>query len=118
MTRGGVLGDDVWHAKGVLRDFFRHGRWVRLLANEVRLGIGATLPRRLLDDALGVFPPAIAQRISGWLSRPHRPPPDWMGPALRALADGKGAVSRSLARYLAAIGAIDSSGRDDVWTPR
>lgn len=77
----GLGGDDVWHATGVLRDFFRHGRLVPALVDAFHPGLSGV--RRAFDAALGVFPPAVAARIAHRLANRRAPPPEWLGPVLR-----------------------------------
>ncbi|HMF40021.1 MAG TPA: asparagine synthase-related protein [Polyangia bacterium] len=78
----GYIGDDVWYARGVLRDLARHGRWWRVVSNIIQRGVDPSTPGRLFDAALGVFPPGLAQRLAERVFSGLPPPPGWMGPAL------------------------------------
>lgn len=80
---GGLLGDDVWYAAGVLRDLVRHGRLVHLLRNLYLTNSIPVAIRRLVDAGLGVVSPAMAHRIADRHRRAA--PPEWLGPALRHL---------------------------------
>ena len=79
----GLLGDAVWHATGVLRDFVRHGRWGAVARNFLITGRQGGALRRLVDTALGILPPAPAARVAHALFQRRTPPPEWLGPALR-----------------------------------
>ena len=79
----GLLGDAVWHATGVLRDFVRHGRWVAVARNLLTMGRRGGALRRLADTAVGILPPGAAARVADALFRRRTPPPEWLGPALR-----------------------------------
>jgi asparagine synthase (glutamine-hydrolysing) len=81
----GVLGDTLWHATGVRRDMVRHGRWVQAGFDILRPGLGGLTFQRFVDAALGLLPPRIAHRIGLRLFRAPPPPPEWLGPALRAI---------------------------------
>ena len=80
----GMLGDDVMHATGVLRDLLRRGHWRQLLASIPRRG-PASVWRALVDAGLGVLSPGSIQTLSDRSLTPLSAPADWMGPALRAL---------------------------------
>ncbi|HVV15778.1 MAG TPA: asparagine synthase-related protein [Polyangia bacterium] len=80
----GLLGDDVLHAMGVLRDFFQHGCWTGVLASLPRTGMVPVL-RALFDAVLGVIPPRTLVRLRKRLFHDRVVPAEWMGPALRDL---------------------------------
>lgn len=80
----GMLGDDVLHAMGVLRDFFQHGYWTTLLGSLPRTGMVPVL-RALFDAALGVIPPGRLGKLRNKLLVERVVPAEWMGPALRDL---------------------------------
>jgi asparagine synthase (glutamine-hydrolysing) len=81
----GHMGDDVWYAADVLRDFVRHGRLTAPFRyiSKARLGLSAVRP--LSSAALGMLSPAIATRLSWWFARRPEPPPSWLGQELEAL---------------------------------
>jgi asparagine synthase (glutamine-hydrolysing) len=87
----GMLGDDLLHGTGVLRDFVRHGRWARAARQVVALPVapGARRLRQtargLVDAGLGVLPPVAA--LEAWRRLTARTPrrPAWLGPELAAL---------------------------------
>jgi asparagine synthase (glutamine-hydrolysing) len=79
----GTMGDDVWHATGVLRDFVRHGRWIAAARNLAAMARRGAALRRIVDAGLGIFPPAAADRVARRLFERGAPPPAWLGPAVR-----------------------------------
>ena len=78
----GFMGDEVWYAAGVLRDFVRSGRFGPVLRHVHRAGLGLSAFRHLFDWGLGIFPPATALRLAKRLKNHFGPPPEWMGPRL------------------------------------
>jgi len=91
------MGDDVWHATGVLRDFVRHGRWIAVARNLWATGRRGGALRRIVDAGLGILPPARAVRVAAALFDRKGPPPEWLGPALRErrLSEGRGGVDQA-----------------------
>ena len=81
----GLMGDEVWYAGGVLRDFVRHGRLDVLLRHVRRWGLGLSALRRTLDWGLGIFEPSVASTIAHRFEGRSAPPPEWMGPRLREI---------------------------------
>lgn len=83
----GFLGDDVWYAAGVLRDFVRHGQLLPVFRYLRRAGLGWSGLRPLFYAGLGLLPPPIAVVVADKLQRRkfNPGPPGWMGPALQAL---------------------------------
>ncbi len=81
----GVLGDTLWHARGIRRDMVRRGRGLQALYDVLRAGLnGATLDR-LVDASLGVLPADAASRIGERWFRTASGPPEWLGPTLRPI---------------------------------
>src|SRR5206468_8865877 len=80
----GMLGDDLLHAAGVLRDFVRHRRWANVLASIPRRGL-VPAARTLFDSSLGLLSPKAVQALRSWSGGASMTPSDWMGPALQAL---------------------------------
>jgi hypothetical protein len=64
----------------VLRDFVRHGRWLRALAEIARHGLDRSSPARMFDAALGVLSPGMALAVANRFAR-LPPPAEWFGPA-------------------------------------
>ena len=81
----GLMGDEVWYAGGVLRDFVRCGRLDVLLRHARRAGLGLSALRHTLNWGLGVFEPGIASTIAHRFEDRSAPPPGWMGPRLREI---------------------------------
>jgi asparagine synthase (glutamine-hydrolysing) len=78
----GFMGDEVWWAGGVLRDFVRRGRLNAVSRHVLGAGLGLSALRHALDWGLGIFPPATASRLAKRLERGSAPPPKWLGPRL------------------------------------
>jgi asparagine synthase (glutamine-hydrolysing) len=81
----GFMGDEIWYAGDVLRDFVRHARLNAVFRHVSRAGLGWSAFRHTLDWGLGIFRPATAPRIARRLETRSVPPPKWMGPRLREI---------------------------------
>lgn len=82
----GFMGDEVWYAGGVMRDFVRRGRLDVVLRHVRRAGLGLSALRHTFDWGLGVLAPAVAPTIARRLEgRRFAPVPEWMGPRLREI---------------------------------
>ncbi len=81
----GFMGDEVWYAGGVLRDFVRRARLDIVLRHVRRAGLGFSALRHTIDWGLGILNPALAPTIAHRLEGGFAPPPEWMGPRLREI---------------------------------
>jgi asparagine synthase (glutamine-hydrolysing) len=87
----GVMGDDLLHGTGVLRDLVRHGRLARAAQEVTALRLSPTAGklrqrlRGLVDAGMGVLPPTLA--LEAWRRLTARAPqrPHWLGPSLAGL---------------------------------
>jgi asparagine synthase (glutamine-hydrolysing) len=81
----GFMGDEVWYAGGVLRDFVRRGRLDVVLRHVRRGGHGLSALRHSLDWGLGILDPSNASTIAHHFDARFAPLPEWMGPCLREI---------------------------------
>jgi asparagine synthase (glutamine-hydrolysing) len=81
----GFMGDEVWYAAGVLRDFVGHGRLSAVFRHVHRAALGWSALRHTFDWGLGVLRPATALGIAQRLENGFAPAPEWMGPRLREI---------------------------------
>lgn len=79
----GLLGDEVWFAAGILRDFMRHGRLAAVARTIFRNGVGGVSRNELRDLGLSVRSPAAAARSVLRRMDPDPRPREWWGPRLR-----------------------------------
>ncbi len=81
----GILGDDVWRATGVLRDFVVHGRWLRAARTLTRRGVRQVNRTDIEELVLAWLSPRAAVRVSHrhYDSRPVVS--EWWGPELRSI---------------------------------
>lgn len=84
----GLVGDDIWYAAGVLRDFFRHGRWISLLRSLILSGSGFAAAQRGLNALTGILSPVTAVRLATKGIGLPPAPSEWLGPALREIYRG------------------------------
>lgn len=96
----GFMGDEVWYAGGVLRDFVRRARLDIVLRHVRRAGLGFSALRHTIDWGLGILNPALAPTIAHRLEGGFAPPPEWMGPRLRDLSPFSGAARAPLGRLV------------------
>jgi asparagine synthase (glutamine-hydrolysing) len=81
----GILGDGVLFAWAILRDLFRAGRFRQVVEETATTYAPLRLWRGFLKSSLGLLPPRLALAILNQRAARVGSPPEWLGPALRAI---------------------------------